>query len=201
MAEITALLQRMRDGDREAADVLLRTVYDQLKSIAASHHPAMRGRSGATPTLGPTALVHEAWMKLAGGNPGHYEDRRHFFAVAASAMRSVLVDHSRARVALKRGGEAVVAPPSSFGAVAVDDAAVVCDVHDALAQLERVDPELVRVVELRFFLGLSVEETAATLGTSTSTVKRQSRLARMFLRRSLGPTPSDAGSADTETSP
>ncbi|MBK6941674.1 MAG: RNA polymerase subunit sigma-70 [Planctomycetes bacterium] len=199
MADITALLQRMRDGDRDAADLLLRTVYDQLKAMAASHGPALRGRFGATPTLGPTALVHEAWVKLAGGSHGNYEDRRHFFAVAASAMRSVLVDHSRARAALKRGGDRVAAASTSSGASVVDDAAVVCGIHDALEQLERVDPELVRIVELRFFLGLGVQETAATLGTSESTVKRQSRLARMFLRRSLDPIETDPDRDDTET--
>lgn len=201
MGDITALLHRMRNGDREAADVLLRSVYDQLKAIAASHGPAVRGRFGATPTLGPTALVHEVWVKLAGGGYGDYEDRRHFFAVAASAMRSVLVDHARARAALKRGGHAAVASSTSSGASVVDDASVVCGIHDALERLERLDPELVRVVELRFFLGLSVEETAATLDTSASTVKRQSRLARMFLWRELDPIDSEPNRDDTETSP
>ncbi|MBL8768545.1 MAG: RNA polymerase subunit sigma-70 [Planctomycetes bacterium] len=185
MDDITALLRRMRDGDRGAADELLRAVYDHLKSIAAAHRRSVRGGSGGTPTLGPTALVHEAWLKLVGGHRAAFEDRQHFFSVAARAMRSVLVDHSRARAALKRGGELVHAPTTSFGAIVADDAAVVCGIHDALEQLERVDPDLVRVIELRFFLGFDVAETADAMGTSVSTVKRESRLARMFLRRFL----------------
>lgn len=176
---VTRLLGRMAAGDATAADELLPQVYDQLRALADG---LMRDQ-GAQHTLQPTALVNEAWIRLTGGS---YESREHFAAVAARAMRSVLVDHARRRRADKRGG--------GSARIALDDMADLfesrgpdlLELDDALERLTKVDPELSRLVELRFFAGLSIEDTARTMGSSTASVTRAWRVARLWLARELG---------------
>jgi len=180
-AEITRLLRAWLGGDGEALEHLAPLVYGELRKIA---HGYMRGeREGAT--LQATALVHEAYLRLVDAGSVDWQDRAHFFAVSAQMMRRILVDAARARVRAKRGGPAVKlsldeAPDLSSGRskelVAVDD---------ALHALSRLDPRKAKVVELRFFGGLSVEDTAAVLRISPQSVLRDWRLARSWLLREL----------------
>jgi RNA polymerase sigma factor (TIGR02999 family) len=179
---VTALLQRASAGDDQARAALFDVLYAELRKLAEG---AMR-RERADHTLQPTALVHETYVRLA-DDAGRFENRAHFFGVAASAMRRVLVDHARARGALKRGGgEAFVAvddldtlPGTPAGTVDL------VSLDDALSKLSALDARQARVVELRFFGGLSVEETAALLDLSPRTVKREWQMARAWLRREL----------------
>jgi RNA polymerase sigma factor (TIGR02999 family) len=177
---ITALLHEWRRGDRAALDRLTPLVYDELRSLARRHLRGERHRL----TLQPTALVHEAYLRLVGsGVP--WEDRAHFFGVASRLMRQVLVDHARARQAKKRGGEATrveltgVDPSSPLPAVDV------LALHEALDRLAAVDATSERIVEMRYFGGLTVEETAEALSISPATVKRDWSAARAWLLREM----------------
>lgn len=177
----TRLLRRVRDGDRSATDELLPLVYGELRSAASR----IMARALPNATLQPTALVHEAYLKLIQREAAEWNGRAHFFRVAVRAMRDILVDRARARGRLKREGDR-----SRVSLDLVLDAmeASVPDVvqfDEALRSLEQKDERLVRVVELRFFTGLSVEETAEVLGVSVATVGRDWRIARAFLRREL----------------
>jgi len=186
--EPTRLLARLTQGDRLAGDRLLPLLYGELRRIAGRLMDDQRDDH----TLQATALVNEAWLKLADPlQRTDWESRAHFLRVAARAMRSVLVDHARARTARKRGGPGAERVP-------LDDVLLEAEerVHDllefdeALGELARVDPELAQVVELRFFGGLSNEEVARVVGLSVPTVERRWRAARMFLRATLeGPEP------------
>lgn len=177
--QITQALVELRRGESRAADRLLTLVYEQLRELAQRY--LAQERPGHT--LQPTALVHEAYVRMVG--EAEWEDRAHFFAVAARAMRRILVDHARTRSAAKRGGlgrrqpfemaETCTARPDEY-LVALDE---------ALADLAQVDPELARLVELRFFGGLSVEETGEVLGVSPRTVKRHWTVARGWLHRAI----------------
>jgi RNA polymerase sigma factor (TIGR02999 family) len=178
---ITALLQEWRRGDRAALDRLTPLVYDELRALARRHLSRERHRL----TLQPTALVHEAYLRLVGGGQVKWEDRAHFFGVASRLMRQVLVDHARARRAKKRGGGATLidltgADPSS-GPHTVD----VLALHEALDRLAALDAASERIVEMRYFGGLTVEETAEVLSTSPATVKRDWSAARAWLLREL----------------
>lgn len=182
-SEFTRLLRRGAKGDPDADRNLLPLVYDELRRLAGSY---MRGQ-GAEHTLQATALVHEAWMKLVDGSGREsWESRRHFLGVAASAMRSVLVDHARARRALKRGGPDRERVPLDD---AVDRAeASVHDVlrfDDALDGLSGTDPDLAKLVELRFYAGLTMEEAAEALGVSKPTAERRWSVARALLWEQL----------------
>ena len=178
----TALLERVVGGDLSAQEELYTAVSAELRRVAGG----LMREQGAGHTLQPTALVHEAWMRLVGKSERAYESRSHFLCVAAKAMRSILVDHVRAKRARKRGGD--------LAESALDEAVLflesgntdLLDLEEALAGLERDDPELARVVELRFFGGLSQPEVAAAMGVSLSTVERSWRIARARLHRSLG---------------
>ena len=174
--EITARLIELRSGGEEARERLFASVYEQLKSLA--RRQLMLG--GRTPTLGATALVHEAYLRLVDQTRVDWSDRGHFFAVAARAMRHIAIDQARRRNAVKRDGGARVSLESGHAA---EDAPLVdvVAVHEALEQLAAVSPRLVQVVEMMFFAGLSVEETADALGTSPSTVKRDWRKAKALL--------------------
>lgn len=182
MGDLTALIGRARDGDRAATDALFRAVYDDLRRIAARQ--LARGEGGG---LGRTSLVHEACVRLVRPEALDLNDRAHFFAVAARAMRQVAVDHARERIADKRGGGAADLP--------LDEALGVPDdrgrhlrllaLDAALAQLEAVDPRLARCIELRFFGGATLEETAGLMETSLATTKRELRKARAFLNARL----------------
>jgi RNA polymerase sigma factor (TIGR02999 family) len=136
-------------------------------------------------TLQPTALINEAYLRLMGGKEPQWDNRAHFFAAAASAMRSILVDHARARHAQKRGGGRRRESLSEAVDPSIDRAADVLSVHEALGKLETIDPRKSRTVELLFFGGLSVEETAAVLGSSPRTVKRDWRFARAWLSQAM----------------
>jgi RNA polymerase sigma-70 factor (ECF subfamily) len=175
---VTVLLNRMAQGDPAAADALMPQLYAQLHDLAEG----MMKRQGSEHTLQPTALVHEAWMRLTGGA---YADREHFAAVAAKAMRSVLVDHARRRGSEKRGGAHVRRPFDQVFELFTESGPDLLALDEALGRLGATDPELGRIVELRFFGGLSVEETARILGSSTASVTRAWRVARMWLTREL----------------
>jgi RNA polymerase sigma factor (TIGR02999 family) len=179
--DITHLLLELREGRHEAQNRLLPLVYDHLKAIA--HHRLSPG--GAGQGLVTTELVHEAYLKLFDHSRLSVNDREHFFAVAATAMRQVVVDQARRRAAQKRGGG--IAPLDLEGRdIPVEDrSAEILSLDDALRRLSQVDERLGRVVELRFFGGLSVEETAEVLKVDPRTVKRDWRKARALLYREL----------------
>jgi RNA polymerase sigma factor (TIGR02999 family) len=189
---VTELLQAWAEGDARASDSLVRLVYDELRRQAQL---ALR-REDQGHTLQATALVHEAWLRLVDQHDAHWESRTQFFAVAAEMMRRVLLDHARSRQALKRGGGAVqvslgdaeqfVAEPGSPQAErSALDAVDVIALDDALTQLAKLDPQKARLVELRYFVGLSIPEAATALGVSTATVSREWAIARMWLHREL----------------
>lgn len=173
---VTALLRAWAGGDAAAMDRLLPLLYQLLHDVAARH----LGREREGHTLTPTALVHEAWMRLAGQGRVSANDRTHFLALASGAMRHVLVDHARRRLALKR---TVLPPPTLDLAHASPEewAVTVMAVHDALDRLKAVDERLHRVVECRFFGGLTEEETAGVLGVTSRTVHRDWLKAKAWL--------------------
>ena len=167
-ADVTRLLQEWRDGRRDALDRLMPLVYDELHLIA-SRHNAREWRPGALQT---TALVNEAFLKLVGQRNVDWRNRGHFFAIAATCMRRILVDHARREQSTRHGGDAVAVPLDDAARVASDvsgDAVDTIALDAALARLEAIDPEQARIVELRFFGGLTVEETGDVLGKSPAT--------------------------------
>ena len=177
-SDITALLQRHRAGDGEALQGLLSLAYDELHAVASR---AFRQQGGAH-TLQPTALLNEAWIKLA-GRIDLVNDRQHFFALAARAMRQVLVDHAKGRSRSKRGGgERPVSLSSSDGAYETTDLVAL---DDSLKRLAVLNERHAKVVELRIFGSLTIDETASELGISTSTVESDWAMARAWLRREL----------------
>lgn len=187
--EITALLQAHATGEAEALERLLALVYDELRRVA-------RGRLRREPghTLAPTELVHQALLKLVPLDRIEWQDRAHFFAIASRAMRNVLIDHAERRRTAKRGGgvgalplEAAASTPESRG-IDLDD---LIALGRALERLEQLDPRQARVVECRYFGGLSIEETALALDISAATVSRDWTFARAWLHRELA-----AGSAE-----
>jgi RNA polymerase sigma factor (TIGR02999 family) len=190
MGDITQLLLRWRAGDRGALDSLLPLVYQELRAMALRH--LRQERSGHT--LQRTALVHEAFLKLVDQRNVDWQGRAQFFGIASQAMRRILVDHARRRTAKKRGARAahvdidqLLVREDSDGAndggmeTHVDFEAI----DAALAKLETIDVEQGKLVELRFFGGLSIDETAQVIGVSSATVKREWALARAFLQREL----------------
>jgi RNA polymerase sigma factor (TIGR02999 family) len=182
-SEITQLLVQLSQGKREALDELVPIVYDQLRAVA--HRHLVAERSGHT--LNTTALVHETYLKLINVRQVQWRDRAHFFAMAGRLMRRVLIDYARAKKRDKRGGDlCAVSLDEEMGVLPnrVDD---LLAVDDALARLEAESERQARVVECRCFAGLSVEETAAALGASEATVKRDWAFARAWLNRELGP--------------
>jgi RNA polymerase sigma-70 factor, ECF subfamily len=183
---VTAALVAWRRGDAAAADRLLELVYPELRKIA--ERQMRREREGHT--LQPTALVHEAYLKLVDQSRVDWRNRAHFLGVASQAMRRLLVDHARGRARDKRGGGATLIELDSAagdGRSAVPARSVdLLALDQALERLAALDPAQAELVELRFFGGLSVEEAAETLGISTATAGRDFRSARAFLARELG---------------
>ncbi len=179
--DVTQLLQSWSDGNRQALADLLPLVYDELRRLAASY---MRFEAPGH-TLQATALVHEAYMRLINQREVHWKSRAHFFGIAAQMIRRILVDHIRATRAQKRG--------SGFAALSLDEALGVSEkknweimaLDDALKTLAKFDPQQAKIVELRFFAGLSIEETAAIVGISPATVKRDWVAAKAWLFREL----------------
>ena len=164
---------------RPPSDRDVEELYAELHRVAA----ALMARERTAHTLGPTALVSEAWLRLAGSE---VNDRGHFLRLAARAMRHVLVDHARARGRTKRGGEAARVPLDTALAWYEEQHLDVLAIDEALTRLAGVDGELVKLVELRFFAGLTLEETAAALEVSVATVERSWKVARLWLARDLG---------------
>jgi RNA polymerase sigma-70 factor, ECF subfamily len=181
--EVTTLLREWSAGDRGALERLMPLVYEELRKLAASHLKAERGNH----TLQATALVHEAYLRLVGQRSVAWASRAHFYGIAAQMMRRVLVDHARKRQAAKRSPGTLLLDLGEDAAAAAPDRMPDLLVLDrALTELERLDPRQARVVELRFFAGLSVEEAAEVAGISTATVKREWKTARAFLRHEIG---------------
>src|SRR5579864_7832076 len=162
--EITQLLRLWTTGDSAALERLMPLVYQELRQIAQYHWNRQGGR-----TLQPTALIHEAYLKLAGHEGKSFESRKQFFVLASIAMRQVLVTHAEARLAQKRGGGARVLPLEQLDLAIEQEAEEVLALNDALRSLQALDPRQSRIVELRYFGGLSIEETAEALGISTVT--------------------------------
>jgi RNA polymerase sigma factor (TIGR02999 family) len=180
--DVTALLLAWRAGDAQAGERLLPMVYEELHRQAAR---AMRREDDAH-TLQPTALVHEAYLRLVDQRRVEWKNRAHFFGVAAQAMRRVLVDHARGRLAEKRGGALQRVTLGDAGSEASTDAGLeVLALHEALERLAQLDADQARLVELRYFGGLGIDETAEALGVSAATVKREWAVARAWLRREL----------------
>jgi len=182
-SDLTQLLHDWSSGQIQVLPRLMEIVYPELHRIASRH--LAREREGHT--LQPTALVHEAYLRLAQRAPGkQWTDRTHFFAVSARIVRAVLVDHARARHAAKRGaGAEALALTDDAAAPAASDVVDLLDLDAALTALERLDPQQSRVVELRHFAGLSIDETAAVLRVSPSTVKRDWVVAKTWIRRHM----------------
>jgi RNA polymerase sigma factor (TIGR02999 family) len=180
-SEITTLLREMRGGDEAAMQRLVPLVYDDLRRIAHRH---LNGEQ-AGHTVGTTGLVHEAYLRLAAHRHAEWEDRAHFFAAASQAMRRVLVDYARQHRAGKRGGALSRVPLDDAMAVVEERADLLLDLDEALVRLAALDERLGRVVECRFFGGLTEEETAEALGVTSRTVRRDWIKARGWLHAAL----------------
>lgn len=179
--DITQLL-RDSSGGRDAVDRLVPIVYDELRRIA---HGQLQGeRTGHT--FSTTALVHEAYLRLVNLREVHWQDRAHFFAMAARLMRRILIDYARSRARVKRGGQLNQVPLTEGLALLVEPTESLLELEEALTRLEASSERHCRVIECRCFAGLSVEETAVALGTSAATVKRDWAFARAWLSRELG---------------
>jgi RNA polymerase sigma-70 factor (ECF subfamily) len=180
--EVTLLLTEMRSGSKDALERLLPLVYHELRRLAA--HYMKDERPGHT--LQPTALVHEAFLRLAGQDRANWQNRAQFMGIAGQIMRRILVDHARKRAASKRGGWAVTLNQAiGKQSTNVTQPEEILAVDEALARLEGVDPQQTRVVELRYFGGLSPAETAAAMGISLRTVEREWSIAKAWLRAEL----------------
>ena len=179
--EITRLLQEMREGDPKAAEELLSHVYHQLRALAA----AKMAHEAPGQTLQPTALVHEAWLRLGGGQGTRFADRAYFFAAAGEAMRRILVEAARRKKRLKHGGnlERVEIENVDLAAPLPDDELLALD--EALTRLAESDPRAAELVKLCFFVGLTQEQAAKELGISVATVERQWAFARAWLFRDI----------------
>ncbi|MEP6833561.1 MAG: sigma-70 family RNA polymerase sigma factor [Gemmatimonas sp.] len=183
--DVTAMLVAWSGGDRDAPESLMNAVYSEL------HRQASRAmnREPDHATLQATALVHEAYLRLVDQRRVTWRNRSHFFGIAAQLMRRILVDHARGRLADKRGGDQTPVTLTDSGANAVSGADSPIDVmalHDALNRLALLDPDQARIVELRYFGGLTIEETAEAIGIGPTTVKAEWAIARAWLRRELG---------------
>ena len=179
--DVTQLLKRFSNGDQEALAELIPQIYDELRRLASSYLRSER----VDHTLQTTALVHEAYLRLVDQRQVEWSNRNHFFGVAAQMMRRILVDHARKHVSLKRGG--------SFARISLEQAAVfsrerpreLIAVDELLTRLASLDPQGSRIVELRFFAGLSLEETAEVTGLSTATVRREWSAVKAWLTREI----------------
>jgi RNA polymerase sigma factor (TIGR02999 family) len=180
-ADVTMLLSRLTEGDKSVVSQLMPLVYDELRRLAASYMRQERPDH----TLQPTALVHEAYLRLVKQRETSWKNRAHFFGVAAQLMRRILVDHARGHLRTKRGGEAQKVSLDEAFAFSPDQSAQLVGVDEALSRLEKLDPCQCRVVELRFFGGLTVDEAAEALHISPRTVEREWKFARAWLYMEL----------------
>ena len=179
---VTGLLQAWGGGDAAALDQLVPIVYEEL------HRQAQRYLRREAPghTLQTTALVHEAYLRLVDQREARWQNRAQFFGIAAQLMRRILVDYARRHQAAKRGGSAIQVPFEEGAVAAAESDVDLVTLDDALTRLAVLDPQQARVVELRYFTGLGIEETAEALGISPATVKREWAMARAWLKRELG---------------
>ena len=183
MHEITLMLNRIEQGDPQAADRLLPLVYEELRKLAA----AKMARESAGQTLQATALVHEAWLRLGGDQQPSWQNRAHFFASAAEAMRRILIDRARSRQAQRHGGGLVRLNADDLELAAAPDDERVLALNDALEKFALVEPQKAKLVKLRYFAGLTIEEAAQTLGISEPTAKRWWAYARAWLFQEMRP--------------
>jgi RNA polymerase sigma factor (TIGR02999 family) len=180
-SQFTQILGDVQAGKPQAAEQLLPLVYEQLRAIARRNMQQERSAH----TLQATALVHEAYLRLLGDQPLEWDSRGHFYVAAAEAMRRILIEHARSRGRAKRGGERKRVPLTVVDLAADDDAAQIMAVDEAFRRLEEQDPDAAKVVRLRFYAGLSVEDTAAALGMSPRSVAREWSYARAWLHGAL----------------
>ena len=191
--EVARLLRDWGSGDQQALEALVPLIYNELRQIA--HNCLYRERPGHT--LQTTALVHEAYLKLIDQRETRWQNREHFFAVAAQAMRRILVDSARRRHAVKRGGPAENLPLDEALNVSLETDNLLLPLDEALGRFAEIDPQQCRIVELRFFAGLTIEETAKVMNLSKDTVKSEWAMARAWLRHALkGQVPSAAPDSD-----
>lgn len=182
--DVTQLLIKLTDGNAQVLDDLLPLIYDELRVLANRYLRRERKEH----TLQPTALVHEAYLKLVDQTQVRWQNRAHFFGVAAQIMRRILVDHARKHTADKRGGEFEKLPIEEEILVVSDEKSVeLLALDEALENLAKIDPQKSKIVELRYFGGLSVEETAEVMGVSAVTIKRQWRMAKAWLYGQVAP--------------
>jgi RNA polymerase sigma-70 factor, ECF subfamily len=176
-ADITTLLKSLAAGERGDADRLMEAIYDDLKRLAASQ---LRGER-ENHTLHPTALVHEAWLRLINQRMTGWQDRLHFFAIAARVIRRILIDHARERQALKRGGNSRPVPLLGLDVAADETPVDLLALDEALSELAGLSERQARIVELRFFGGLTITEVATALGIGSRSVDREWQVARAWL--------------------
>lgn len=182
LSNVTQMLHDWSNGDREAIDKLIPVVYRELRRQAVRY--LRRERPGHT--LQPTALIHEAYLRLIDQRSVQWQNRAHFFAISAQLMRRILVNHARDRQAAKRGGSDIKLPLEEAMIASEGKEVDLVALDEALERLATIDPQQSRVVELKFFSGLSVEETAEVLGVSPRTDKRDWNVAKAWLRREIG---------------
>jgi RNA polymerase sigma factor (TIGR02999 family) len=182
LSAVTVILNRAQDGDPHAAEELLPLVYEELRKLAT--HKMAHEADGHT--LQPTALVHEAWLRLAGGaSPANFDDRGHFFAAAAESMRRILIDSARRKESHKRGANLERVNLEDVEVAARADDTTLLRINEALEKLAREDPPSAELVKLRFFAGLTTEQAAAALGISERTARRYWVFARAWLHDEL----------------
>jgi RNA polymerase sigma factor (TIGR02999 family) len=188
MADVTQILDQIQQGNRSAASELLPLVYAELRRLAVQR--MSRERPGMT--LQPTALVHEAYIRLVGDAALKWEGRSHFFGAAAEAMRRILIESARRRNSLKQGGNVQRQELADHDAIIIsENTDELLDLDAALTKLAMQEPDLAKLVELRYFAGLTVEEAAQAMGISTRTVKRDWAFARAWLGREMNPQASE----------
>lgn len=186
--QVTQLLVEWGNGSKAALDALTPIIYDELRKLARSY--LSRERAGLT--IQPTALVNEAYIRLVAQDLPDWESRSHFFGVAAQLMRQILVDHARKHRSQKRGGGAAKVPLNEAVSFAPDRGAGIVALDDALNELAKFDERKSKVIELRFFGGLSIEETAQALGISIATVGREQRMAEAWLHKAMSSSINDS---------
>jgi RNA polymerase sigma factor (TIGR02999 family) len=177
MSDVTRILQSIERGNPKAAEELLPLVYEELRKLAR-HNMA---REAAGQTLQPTALVHEAWLRLVGAPDQNWNSRNHFFMAAAQAMRRILIERARQKARLKRGGDQERIPLEALELATNADSETLLLMEEAMERLAKADPVKAKLVELRFFTGLTLEEAAEVLGVSIPTAKRYWAYARAWL--------------------
>jgi RNA polymerase sigma factor (TIGR02999 family) len=181
VGDVTLILERAEQGDRKAAAELLPLVYDELRKLAV----ARMAQEQPGQTLQPTALVHEAWLRLAGDPSARFEGRGHFFAAAAEAMRRILIDRARQKLSLKRGARAERVDLNEIDVAAAADDDTLLALDEAMGKLAQEDPESAAFIKLRFFAGLTNDEAAQALGIPERTARRHWSFARAWLYREI----------------